>query len=133
MSVLYVRIEPDWDCHECRDALLQDCIERRLPLPSSEFALVPEHWISRTCPHGKQGFTMVALRSDSGTGSPDHDSVDPRDDVPSAEIEDQPHRQKTRWRDLWPDTIDATKGIGYPARDIGRYGSHPSHDGSDDD
>jgi len=27
--------------------------------------------------------------------------------------------------------IDATKNYGYPAREAGRYGSHPSHDGFD--
>jgi hypothetical protein len=31
------------------------------------------------------------------------------------------------------DNLDATKGIGYPARDDGRYGSFPSHDDFDDE
>jgi hypothetical protein len=33
----------------------------------------------------------------------------------------------------WWDNLDATKGIGYPARDDGRYGSYPSHDGFADE
>jgi hypothetical protein len=31
------------------------------------------------------------------------------------------------------DTLDATKNIGYPARESGRYGSYPAHDGFDDE
>jgi hypothetical protein len=30
-------------------------------------------------------------------------------------------------------TIDATKGIGYPVREHGPYGSHPMHDDFDDE
>jgi hypothetical protein len=33
----------------------------------------------------------------------------------------------------WWNNLDATKGIGYPVRESGRYGSHPSHDGFDDE
>ncbi len=33
----------------------------------------------------------------------------------------------------WWNNLDATKGIGYPAREEGRYGSYPSHDGFDDE
>jgi hypothetical protein len=29
--------------------------------------------------------------------------------------------------------LDATRNMGYPAREGGRYGSHPSHDGFDDE
>ena len=28
----------------------------------------------------------------------------------------------------WRNNLDATKNYGYPAREAGRYGSHPSHD-----
>jgi len=31
------------------------------------------------------------------------------------------------------ENIDATKNYGFPARESGRYGSHPSHDGFDDE
>jgi hypothetical protein len=33
----------------------------------------------------------------------------------------------------WRHNLDATKGIGYPAREEGHYGSHPAHDGFDDE
>jgi hypothetical protein len=33
----------------------------------------------------------------------------------------------------WGDKLDATKNCGYPAREEGRYGSYPSHDGFDDE
>jgi len=37
------------------------------------------------------------------------------------------------WSEDGEENLDATKGIGYPARDDGRYGSYPSHDGFDDE
>lgn len=36
-------------------------------------------------------------------------------------------------RPSWWDNLDATKDRGYPAREDGRYGSYPSHDGFDDE
>lgn len=33
----------------------------------------------------------------------------------------------------WRHNLDATKDIGYPAREEGRYGSHPAHDDFDDE
>jgi hypothetical protein len=36
-------------------------------------------------------------------------------------------------RPSWGDDLDATKNCGYPAREEGRYGSYPSHDGFDDE
>jgi hypothetical protein len=33
----------------------------------------------------------------------------------------------------WKNNLDATKNCGYPAREEGRYGSYPSHDGFDDE
>jgi uncharacterized C2H2 Zn-finger protein len=36
-------------------------------------------------------------------------------------------------RPEWWDNLDATKNRGYPAREEGRYGSYPSHDGFDDE
>ena len=33
----------------------------------------------------------------------------------------------------WRNNLDATKNCGYPAREEGRYGSYPSHDGFDDE
>jgi hypothetical protein len=45
-------------------------------------------------------------------------------------------RQKDKMeveRPSWWDNLDATKNCGYPAREEGRYGSYPSHDGFDDE
>jgi hypothetical protein len=36
-------------------------------------------------------------------------------------------------RPSWWSNLDATKNYGYPARESGRYGSYPSHDGFDDE
>jgi hypothetical protein len=36
-------------------------------------------------------------------------------------------------RPSWWDNLDATKNRGYPAREEGRYGSYPSHDGFNDE
>ncbi len=36
-------------------------------------------------------------------------------------------------RPSWWDNLDSTKNHGYPAREEGRYGSYPSHDGFDDE
>lgn len=33
----------------------------------------------------------------------------------------------------WKNNLDATKNCGYPAREEGKYGSYPSHDGFDDE
>ena len=48
--------------------------------------------------------------------------------------------ESERWKDeeeieepAWRSNLDATKGIGYPAREDGRYGSYPSHHGFDDE
>ena len=36
-------------------------------------------------------------------------------------------------RPSWWNNLDATKNYGYPAREAGRYGSHPAHDPFDDE
>jgi hypothetical protein len=58
----------------------------------------------------------------------------------AAAIDFDPSPEPTRWKDgeeieapAWWNNSDATKGIGYPAREEGKYGSHPSHDGFDDE
>ena len=133
MKVIYVRII-DWRCDACRDALLEDCRAAHLELPTGAFAIIPDHWRDRICPHDA-GFTMDIL---GPARLQDHDSDDDDADSDEARIEsierdDQPILKKNRWRDLFPDSIDATKGIGYPAREVGRYGSYPQHDGSEDE
>jgi hypothetical protein len=56
------------------------------------------------------------------------------------EVELEGDRESMRWKEedeieapAWRNNLDATKGIGYPVRETGRYGSHPSHDGFDDE
>jgi hypothetical protein len=36
-------------------------------------------------------------------------------------------------RPAWWNNLDATKNYGFPVREAGRYGSHPSHDAFDDE
>jgi hypothetical protein len=109
-----------WDCDECRDALLLECREFGLPEPIKEIILVPERWISHRCPHGKIGITLnVVEPMERDDKDDDREAV--RADVEEVEAPDG-------WLNL-----DATRGIGYPAREQGRYGSHPSHDRFDGD
>jgi hypothetical protein len=132
MSVIYVRIV-DWACDTCRAALLQDCRDAQLELPIGEFALIPDHWRERPCPHDR-GFTIDVKGPTPVSDEGEYDDVEiDKGEIEDIERDDQPNRRKNRWRDLFPETIDATKGIGYPAREVGRYGSHPQHDGSEDD
>jgi hypothetical protein len=106
------------NCSECRDKLLLECRDFGLPLPRDEYILVPEHWAVHECPHTQDGlvlrFGLAAV--------PDQTEIEVEVDLglDGEEFEG--------WNDL-----DATKGIGYPAREEGRYGSYPSHDGFDDE
>jgi hypothetical protein len=127
MGVIYVRVV-DWTCDFCRDELLKECRRAGLELPTSQFATIPEAWATRTCPHGK------SFRLDVIGPSPIHDLVHVDGDVEDARSEDLSREGRGRpwWRETYPETIDASKGIGYPAREGGRYGSYPQHDGSDD-
>lgn len=98
------------------------------------YALVPPEWLTAECSHGRRGVSLEPVERDNdgvtGDGGPiQEDQAGPS----TASIEDQKSFQQSRWRELFPDGLDATKGIGYPAREVGRYGSHPQHDGSDDE
>jgi hypothetical protein len=111
-------------CTECRDALLLDCKALDLPPPTGEQFLVPERWVSRTCPHKKDGFLLKADSNATNTAE-------------SVAIEDV---QSMRWKGEdeiesppWRNNLDASKNIGFPARERGDYGSHPSHDDFDDE
>jgi hypothetical protein len=54
--------------------------------------------------------------------------------VRNASAESAMHKGKVEVeRPSWWDNLDATKNCGYPAREEGRYGSYPSHDGFDDE
>ena len=104
--------------------LLQDCRNFGLPPPTSQLILVPERWAAHACPHGQNG---LVLEFETGAT-----------DAPKSHVDTS--TESARWKgeeetevSPWWDNLDATKGIGYPARESGRYGSHPSHDGFDDE
>ncbi len=45
-----------------------------------------------------------------------------------------PYQSEATFFEAHPENIDATKNIGYPARDYkARYGTYPGHDGFDDE
>jgi hypothetical protein len=108
------------DCDQCRDALLTDCRESSLPPPTDTFIVVPDWWANHECEHGRQGITM---RFDVEVVS-----LDDVDDIWVSAADAEMVEAPDGWQNL-----DATKGIGYPAREQGRYGSHPSHDRFDGD
>lgn len=118
MKAVRARVKQS-NCSKCRDLLLSDCRRFRLPLPKDEFVLVPERWVFHKCSHFPDGFVL--------------------------EFEEPVSRElgvdeSARWKDKgdieapdWWTNYDATKDIGYPVRETGKYGSHPSHDGFDDE
>jgi hypothetical protein len=60
--------------------------------------------------------------------------------VLEVEVQAPMPKESQRWKNKqeienpeWRHNLDATKDIGYPAREEGRYGSHPAHDGFDDE
>jgi len=126
-----------YDCDDCLAQLKADCAANG-HARVGQFAVVPVVWLRHECPHGRSGVLLEPVEPDhdGGVGLSDEDDDGGQEVVSEADmksgIEDQPDFKKGRWRELFPDTIDATKGIGYPAREVGRYGSHPQHDGSDD-
>jgi hypothetical protein len=112
------------NCVECRHELLRDCQESGLPTPTSEIFLVPEKWISHECDHMEGQFVLKIEALE----------------LERIEIEPEIDAESMRWKDedeieapAWWNNLDATKNIGYPARETGRYGSHPSHDGFNDE
>lgn len=125
------------DCDKCLAALKADCAAVGHPKVGA-FAVVPSSWLEAECPHGRSGVFLEPVESEADGIVCLSDDEDPRVRMimeksgSGGGLEDQPEFQKSRWRELFPDTLDATKGIGYPAREVGRYGSHPQHDGSDE-
>jgi hypothetical protein len=112
------------NCKECRNELLWDCQESGLPAPISEIFLVPERWVSHECHHSEGEFALKIEDPELGR----------------TEIEPEKDAESMRWKEEeeieapdWCNNLDATKDIGYPVRETGRYGSHPSHDGFDDE
>jgi hypothetical protein len=115
VDTIYARVVLN-NCSACRDLLLEDCRENDLPLPAGEIILLPERWIKYECPH-EQRFKIQVVSSESDEGPVEGDEAE-------------------AWCVEAPDgwmNIDATKNIGYPAREQGRYGSHATHDDFDDE
>jgi hypothetical protein len=123
MKALEARIIAS-DCIDCRNRLLMDCRDFGLPLPESELILVPARWLFHHCPHMEQGFVLKFDQTNQ----------------PAAGYNDQKAAASLRWKGeeemevpAWWINLDASKDIGYPVREEGRYGSHPSHDDFDDE
>ncbi|MBI2090391.1 MAG: hypothetical protein HYT78_16895 [Deltaproteobacteria bacterium] len=110
------------NCVECRDVLVEDCRKFELPLPTDPSILVPERWASHRCPHRPGGLVLEFETEQASKTDADEDAKSPWWNF-GEEIE----------APASVPNLDATKGIGYPARETGRYGSHPSHDGFDDE
>jgi hypothetical protein len=87
---------------------------------------VPAHWAGYRCPHLEHGFELdfqsVETNPVGSTGEFSTESM-------RCKSEDETEIEPPEW---W-NNLDATKNIGYPVREQGRYGSHPSHDGFDDE
>jgi hypothetical protein len=106
------------DSPECVYALLAESkifFPEGLPL-EGEIVNVPQYWLDRQCPHGRLGVKFRLEVTDSDT---------PREPerAKSGEVEFEATDSR----------IDATKNIGYPAREHGPIGSHPMHDDFDDE
>ncbi len=123
MGTLTARVVA-FGCIQCRDLLLDDCRKFNLPLPIGEFIVVPEEWAYFRCPHMKHGFMLAFGCTQTG-------SAEGRDEVAVAlaRREDGVEVAPPEW---W-NNLDASKNIGYPVREEGRYGSYPSIDAYGDE
>ena len=115
MRIFRVRVK-SFSCVECRNALIADCRSLGLPLPVNEYSQVPESWLTHKCIHQENGL-VIELEPEAS---------DPEE---SERWKNEDEIENPEWRH----NLDATKGVGYPAREEGRYGSHPAHDGFDDE
>lgn len=97
-------------CPECFHALLEESRSLDWISLAGEVVLIPEHWLNPVCTHGTPGIKFERLPDETG----------------------EPGNPKTSGHVL--DTrMDATKDMGYPAREQGTYGSHPMHDDFNDE
>jgi hypothetical protein len=104
-------------CPDCCNSLLQESQSLGgLPLGGA-IVEIPRHWFDKTCPHGRSGFKFQLLGPEFET------TKGGEEDVNSGEVEFGIRDSK----------MDATRDIGYPARERGPYGSHPGHDDFDDE
>lgn len=116
MELVRAKVTQD-DCLKCRNALLREANSLGgLPL-GGEVVLIPKHWLNAACPHGRRGLRFDLDSADTG--------AQPREveRAKSSEVE----------MEVFDSRMDATKNIGYPAREHGPYGSHPMYDDFDDE
>jgi hypothetical protein len=114
MALIHVRIIES-KCNECLGDLVAECKSNWRSNPSREDIYVPEEWLDRKCPHGLPGIEFEGIPF----------SVPDGEDFTA-----------DAWDVEGPDgwlNLDSTKNIGYPAREDGRYGSHPTYDRFDGD
>ncbi len=123
MKALRARVNLN-NCGECRDELLSECRACGLPIPTGEVISVPERWADHTCPHMHDGLVLKFEGAETNAAE-----IELETDTESARSTEGEEIEAPEW---W-NNLDATKGIGYPAREQGRYGSYPSHDGFDDE
>lgn len=117
VKVVRARVIQD-DCEECRNELLEEARSLGgLPL-SGEVVLIPEHWLDAACVHGRLG---LRFELDEAAGS-------------ASQLEASARESDEDLGTQHPDrAMDATRNIGYPVREHGPYGSHPMHDGFNDE
>lgn len=116
MELVRARVVED-NCPECRNDLLAESKSLGgLPLAGA-FVMIPKHWLDAVCPHGRSGLRFDLAEADTGGPPPEAERAK------SSEVEFEASDSR----------IDATKDIGYPVREHGPYGSHPMHDGFDDE
>jgi hypothetical protein len=117
MELVRARVVQD-SCPECRDALLAEARSLGgLPL-GGNVVIIPKHWLNTICPHGRSGLKFDLAAADTDALSREAERAK------SGEVE----------LEATDSTMDATKDIGYPAREHGcRYGSHPMLDDYDDE
>lgn len=113
MNTVRARLVRD-SCPDCKIDLLKEATALGgLPL-SGEIVLIPEHWLSCVCPHGRAGLEFELLE----TTHPGNAEESATTHFDTAGFDSR---------------MDATKNIGYPVREHGPYGSHPMHDDFDDE
>jgi hypothetical protein len=104
------------DCHDCGDEFWQAVeLDGWAPGPNGVI-VVPQGWMNRTCPHGRQGVRIESRDED---------------DYVAQDASDEDGGSDSRWEPF--DRLDATRRMSQWARENGRYGSHASHDRFDGD
>jgi hypothetical protein len=115
----------------------------RLPLKNCPFCncqvreeRMQGHLVSRcplrpSCAKRAEIAVTLQLKTSRPIPKPSHSMGRPSED--SAELMRIKPEDGEAGRPEWTNNLDATKNCGYPAREEGRYGSYPSHDGFDDE